>query len=311
MITVAVTCGDINGIGPEIAIKAMAALDDDQTKFIFCLPENVYRTYRKTSLSDFQIFDEETTTESRKNQVLLFDRCEQKIGSSTFESGAASFLSIKKCFELVVSKKADAMVTAPISKTALNLARIDFPGHTEMLGEWTNTKEYLMLFYSNEFLSAPLTIHLPLLRVAGNITKMKLKSALKVAASSLLNDFGIKDARIAVLGLNPHAGENGLIGEEELEIITPVIEDFNTKNVEGPFVADAFFGQKLYKNYDLILGMYHDQVLIPFKMLNFESGVNFTAGLPIIRTSPDHGTAFNIAGKNIANPTSMIEAIKL
>ena len=163
------------------------------------------------------------------------------------------------------------------------------------------------MFVSNKMKAGLVTIHIPIKSVPKNVTRRKLLSSIEVINQSLQRDFNIDEPRIAILGLNPHAGENGNIGNEEEVLIKPTLAKFG-KNIHGPFVPDAFFGNKNYKNYDCTIGMYHDQVLIPFKLLNFNQGVNYTAGLPIVRTSPDHGTAFDIAGKGKANPGRMIQA---
>lgn len=199
------------------------------------------------------------------------------------------------------------MVTAPISKSAIKIAGINFPGHTEMLAEWCETNDFVMTFLSKKMNGALATIHEPLKKITKLITKENLEIKINIILKMLINDFKISVPKVAVLGLNPHAGERGIIGNEEQIIIEPLIKKYS-KNLFGPFSSDAFFANHLYKKYDLVFGMYHDQLLIPFKMMNFDSGVNFTAGLPIVRTSPDHGTAFDIAYKGIADPSSFIEA---
>ena len=203
----------------------------------------------------------------------------------------------------------DAVITAPISKTAIKIAGKNFPGHTEMLAGWCNVKNFVMMFLSGKMNAAIATIHEPVKKVPGLITKELLSNKIEVIYNSLKNDLRINSPLIAVLGLNPHAGENGLIGDEEEKIIKPFVLNYKfSEYLRGPFSPDAFFANRLYKNFDLVFGMYHDQVLSPFKLINFGSGVNFTAGLPIVRTSPDHGTAFDIAGKGIADESSIISA---
>jgi len=205
--------------------------------------------------------------------------------------------------------QADAVVTAPISKEALGMAGIEFPGHTEMYAEWAGVKDFVMMFLSGKMKCALITIHEPLRKVPKLITPERILRTLRVVLSALKRDFNIKEPSVAILGLNPHAGENGRIGIEETDIIIPALKNSGFQEfISGPFVPDAFFANKLYKKYDMVIGMYHDQVLIPFKLLNFSSGVNFTAGLPFVRTSPDHGTAFDIAGKNAADEGSLLEA---
>ncbi|OGU34398.1 MAG: 4-hydroxythreonine-4-phosphate dehydrogenase PdxA [Ignavibacteria bacterium GWB2_35_6b] len=310
------TCGDINGIGPEICLKTILKLYNPQrNKFIIAVPQNVFSFYQKelNSALPFEIQKSYKKFNSNPNLISVIDigNSEIKFGRPTAASGKLSYKSIQTAFELIKYGYADAMVTAPISKTAFEKAGVNFPGHTELLAEWGNIKNYAMTFISKKMKCALITIHEPLILVSKKISKEKIKSVITTAKNSLVRDFNITNPRIAVLGLNPHAGENGRIGNKEITIIKPALKELAFKNLEGPFVPDAFFANKLYKNYDMIIGMYHDQVLIPFKMMNFHSGVNYTAGLNFIRTSPDHGTAFDIAGKNIADPSSIIEAVKV
>jgi len=309
------TCGDINGIGPEIILKTFERIyNPSKYNLLFSTPINVFE--KAAALTNFPLpfkIQKDFSRIDFKNEsiaVLSQGRVKVTPGKPTKESGICSFESIRNGFGYVSKGLADALITAPISKTALSLGGIKFPGHTEMLGKLCKTKNYAMMFLSNKFIAALATIHLPLSKVSESLTKSQLELTTEVVINSLLRDLGINQPKIALLGLNPHAGENGRIGKEEIAVINPVIEKYARRNVFGPFVPDAFFGNHLYKNYDAVIGMYHDQVLIPFKMLNFNRGVNFTAGLPIVRTSPDHGTAFDIAWENKANPESMIEAFK-
>ncbi len=305
------TCGDINGIGPEICIKTFNRIFNPKKNLIyFICPLNIFKkTVKKIPLKfDYQIVKEYKQAYSSVLNVVDVGSYKQKLGSPTKISGQASFISIQKALELFDLNYVDALITAPISKYSFQLAGIDFPGHTEMLAAHFNSKLYSMLFLSNKIKVALVTIHIPLKAVAKSITKNNVSITLEVLRNSLKNDFGIKQPKIAILGLNPHAGEDGKIGTEEKNIIYPVIR--KNKNVFGPFVPDAFFGMKKYLDFDAVIGMYHDQVLIPFKLLNFEKGVNYTAGLPIVRTSPDHGTAFDIASKFVASEVSMIESYK-
>ena len=215
-------------------------------------------------------------------------------------------------YDLVKNQLGSAIITSPISKEAWSLAGVKFTGHTELFAHLTGIKNYSMMFLANRFKAVLASIHIPISKVPQNITKENVIKTVMQAQSTLEFDLKMKLPRIAVLGLNPHAGENGQLGREEIDEIIPAIKELKAKgiNVEGPFVPDAFFGTKQHNKYDITVGMYHDQVLIPFKLLNFDKGVNFTAGLPIIRTSPDHGTAFDIARKLIANPNSLIESFE-
>jgi len=308
------TCGDINGIGPEIVIKALREIDiQDNCRYIFAIPDNVYENTCSVLNTTLQA-EKVSNAGAIKHPgvyILCMGDVKQEVGLPTALSGTTAFNALKLCFEFMNVNKESALITAPISKTAFKMAGIDFPGHTELLAEWCNTKDFVMTFLSANMKAALLTIHSPVSKLKELITAGKLKHTLNVLIASLQKDFKINNPSIAVLGLNPHAGENGNIGDEEIEIIAPVIKGYlDPEKIAGPFSPDAFFGSSAYKKYDLILGMYHDQVLIPFKLLNFNTGVNFTAGLPIVRTSPDHGTAYDIAGKGLAECNSTIEAYK-
>ncbi len=309
----AFTCGDINGIGPEIVIKALNKITNiSNDKFIFICPKNVFSKNVKMVKPAFEYFITTRIKNSNK-QVTVLDignyNCNS--GIPTVESGNAAFKAVQMSFQLADTRAVDAIVTAPLSKTAINLAGKHFPGHTEMYAEWSNVKNFVMMFLSRKMNAALASIHVPISKVPGLIYPEHLKKTLDVVLNSLTKDLGINKPKIAVLGLNPHAGEEGLIGKEEQKIIKPIIRLKEYKNfLSGPFSPDAFFANRMYKKFDLVLGMYHDQVLIPFKLINFGSGVNYTAGLPIVRTSPDHGTAYDIAGKGLANESSIITAYK-
>lgn len=314
MRTFAFTCGDINGIGPEICIKAINNIyQPAERKIVLFCPANVFENASFVSPASFnyQIVKEFRLGNNNSEFVTIVDigKFKQNIGRPTKDSGNASLLSIKNAFDLATSKGADAIITAPVSKTAFKLAKIKYPGQTELLAELSHSKKYLMMFLSDQFVCGLATIHEPIKKISKLLTTQLVRSSLKVLHQTLMHDLGIQNPKIAVLGLNPHAGENGKIGREEIDSIKPAVKSFKNNFVEGPFVPDAFFANQLYKVYDAVLGMYHDQVLIPFKMMNFNNGVNFTAGLPIIRTSPDHGTAYDIAGRGIANANSMLESV--
>ena len=307
------TCGDINGIGPEIAVKVFNEIyPSPKYKIIFVSPANTFfKSIEKINPKfEFELIKPGTGINDNPDLVTIVDLGEviQDTGFPTKYSGEAAFAALKLGFSLVDEKKAGALITNPISKYAFELAGINFPGHTEMLAEWSGEKDFAMMFVSGEMNAALATIHEPVKNIAGLITEESITQKLRLVERTLRFDFAIENPKIAVLGLNPHAGEQGRIGQEEETIIEPVLKKMNNKNISGPFVPDAFFANKKYKDFDIVFGMYHDQVLIPFKMLNFNSGVNFTAGLPIIRTSPDHGTAFDIAGKNIADHQSLLQA---
>ncbi len=315
MNTIAVTCGDVNGIGPEIVIKSLNKLfNPKKHKIIFICSHNIFDITTQIVKPQFpykKIYKEKEIPENNKKVLILnLPKITCYYGRVKASSGETAYNSILKACSLAQNKIAEGIVTAPISKEALKKAKINFPGHTELLADYFNVKNFAMMFVSNKMKAALATIHIPIRQVAKKITFKQLEKISNVIVTSLQNDFGITKPKIAMLGLNPHAGENGNIGDEELKVINTLIRAYD-KNIFGPFVPDAYFGNRLYKNYDCTIGMYHDQILIPFKLLNFNKGVNYTAGLPIVRTSPDHGTAFDIAGKGIAKPDSMIEAFKL
>ena len=306
------TCGDINGIGPEIVIKTLNKIyPDKNTCFCFVSPLNVFYETIQTIKPKFKFEIVKKFKENLNTQVQVIDIGNVRVtpGKPTKVSGETAFNSLECAFNIVLQKKADALITAPISKTAFNLAGIPFPGHTELIAKWSGSKDFLMMFLSAKMNAALLSIHSPMKKVPQLVTKERIKKSLEIISLTLRYDLNILNPEIAVLGLNPHAGENGLIGDEEERIIKPAIKTLS-KNINGPFSPDAFFAAKKYKDYDLVLGMYHDQVLIPFKMINFSSGVNYTAGLNIVRTSPDHGVAYDIAWKNRAGEKSILEAYK-
>ena len=305
------TCGDINGIGPELIIKTLNKIHLlPGKKFIVLIPTNIFELTAGIVKPEFNFSVTNNPNDLDKKDIIIYDlgKAKQVLGSITKEAGKFAYSAIKTSFNLLSGKKADAVITAPISKMAIHMYGIKFPGHTEIYSDWCGVKDFVMMFLSSEMNAALVTIHEPIKNIPKLIKQKLLQSTITAVKNTFQSDFAAKDLRLAVLGLNPHAGESGYIGSEEEKIIKPAIKKFNY--CEGPFSPDAFFANKLYKNYNCVLGMYHDQILIPFKMLNFSSGVNYTAGLPIVRTSPDHGTAFNIAGKGIADETSMLQAFR-
>jgi len=314
MNNIIITCGDINGIGTEISLKAIDHLNLNKTKITFICPKNVFdKTARLVNFKkDFFATNSVSKIISTENKlkILLLNDTNITVGRPTKYSGAISYQTLEIARILLDNAESKILVTAPISKDSLKKAGYNFSGHTELIASWFNSKNYLMTFLSKDFKAALVTIHVPLNKVSELLSTELIKNKISILYKSLKNDFGISLPKIAVLGLNPHAGEEGNIGDEEFEYIRPAICSMKRFSVDGPFVPDAFFAKKLYKAYDAVVGMYHDQVLIPFKLINFNSGVNFTAGLPIIRTSPDHGTAFDIAWQNKADEQSMLNAIK-
>lgn len=310
------TCGDINGIGPEIVIKTLNKITRPKTsdKYFFICPLNIFHaaTLHIKPTFTYEIVNQNNHGGSTaKVTVINPGTAKQSIGKPTITSGKAAYKSLILAYDLLKKGEADAVITAPISKTAIKMAGINFNGQTEMFAKWSNTKNYAMTFLSKKMCTALFTIHHPLKDISKLFNFNKLSNLVDVIIKTLKFDLEIIKPKIAVLGLNPHAGENGIIGKEEIDIISPVIKQYvKLVSIEGPFSSDAFFGSKAYKNYDMIIGMYHDQVLIPFKLLNFGGGVNYTAGLPIVRTSPDHGVAYDIAGKFIADESSIVQAFK-
>lgn len=241
------------------------------------------------------------------------DNVEVEPGRVTEMAGAMAYKALAKVTEDCKSGFIDAIVTAPINKANIQGENFHFPGHTEYFAHAFGASDALMMMHSEVLKVAVVTGHIPLDGVKNALTKEKLAEKINLLLHTLKEDFGVLKPKIAVLGLNPHAGEDGLLGMEEKQVISPVISDFKNRGqlIYGPFPADGFFGTLAYQKFDAVLAMYHDQGLIPFKLIAFEKGVNYTAGLPFVRTSPDHGTAYNIAGKNKASEESLREAIYL
>jgi 4-hydroxythreonine-4-phosphate dehydrogenase len=235
------------------------------------------------------------------------------LGKASEASGQYAIQSLDQAVQDLKNGVVDALVTAPINKQAMKLAKFPFPGHTEYFTQVFQSGDSLMLMVNDDFRIGLVTNHLPLGEVAAEITKERVATKIRILNESLKVDFGIERPTIGVLGLNPHAGDGGVIGSEEEQVIRPAVIEAKKNGIMamGPFPADGFFGSAQFKKFDGILAMYHDQALIPFKTLSFGNGVNFTAGLPYIRTSPDHGTAYDIAGKNAADPSSFRQALYL
>ncbi|MEM7108435.1 MAG: 4-hydroxythreonine-4-phosphate dehydrogenase PdxA [Bacteroidota bacterium] len=314
---IGITIGDINGIGPEVIIKALR--DNRLTKYLIPVvygSTKVLSYYKKSlHLEDFQYsqVNPEFGINPKKTNVVNCwqEMIEIEAGSDTKPAGIAALKALQKAGRDVKKGIIDALVTAPINKGNIQSEEFNFPGHTEFFADLTDQKDSLMLMVSKTLRVGVATGHIPLKQIPESITKEGLRSKLTILINTLKTDFGINKPKVAVLGLNPHAGEEGLLGSEENEIIRPLIKEFKNEGhlAFGPFPADGFFARGEFKKFDGILAMYHDQGLIPFKTLAYQSGVNYTAGLPIIRTSPDHGTAYNLAGKGIADESSMRSAI--
>ncbi len=317
-IRVGITHGDLNGISYEIIIKALEdnRILDMFTPVIYGLSRVLSYNRKNLNAGDFNYNTVRDASFSKSNKVNLVNLSDSEIkieyGKSVKRSGELAHEALKHAVSDLKSNKINVVVTAPITKENTTSEAFAFPGHTEFFASEFETKDYLMLMVSGNLRIGTITGHVPLADVPTQLTEELITNKLNVLHDSLVRDFGISKPKIALLGLNPHAGENGTIGLEEQSIITPAIikAKKNGKLVFGPFPADGFFAGD-YLKYDGILAMYHDQGLIPFKTLAFDKGVNFTAGLPIIRTSPAHGTAYDIAGKGIASGESMRSAIYL
>jgi 4-hydroxythreonine-4-phosphate dehydrogenase len=306
---VAVTLGDPNGIGPEVVLKALAdeevrgrispwIVGNAQVLSYWAERLRLGKALEGVDVEDVGLGPRHAPVEP---------------GEVTDLGGMLSMEAVARACDMCLGGDADAMVTAPISKEAIQKAGYAFPGHTEYLAARTGAAHFAMMLVSGGLRVALVTIHVPLAAVPGLVTRARTAETLETVAGSLRRDFGIGRPRLAVLGLNPHAGDGGVIGREEIEAITPAIEAARARGLDarGPFAADGFFGQRLDREFDAVVAMYHDQGLAPFKALAMGAGVNVTCGLPIVRTSPDHGTAFSIAGQGAADAGSMREALLL
>lgn len=313
---IGISCGDVNGIGTELIIKTFSdhRILEHCTPVIFASNKliNFYKklvpdaNFNYQSLKDF--------TKVNPKQINIINCWEEDIpvspGVLNETGGKYAVMSLLAAAEALKAGHIQGLVTAPIHKKNVQSPEFDFTGHTPYLKSVAGAKDVLMLLYSMNLRVALVTEHLPVSEVAKHITREAILSKLTLLHRSLRRDFGIDKPRIAVLGLNPHAGDEGLIGGEEEQVIKPAIKEAKRDMmVFGPYSADAFFARGSYAKFDAVLAMYHDQGLIPFKSLAVGEGVNFTAGLPFVRTSPDHGTAFDIAGKNAADSTSFTAAV--
>lgn len=313
---IGISCGDINGIGTELIIKTFSdhRILEQCTPVIFA--SNKLLNFYKKAVPEVH-FNYQSTKDLQKishKQVNVFNCWEEDIviapGQLTDIGGKYAVQSLLAAADALKQGHIQGLVTAPIHKKNVQSPEFSYTGHTPFLKAIGNTKDALMLLYAMNIRVALVTEHVAVKDVAAQLTKEAILSKLNLLHASLRRDFGIDKPRIAVLGLNPHAGDEGLIGDEEEKIIRPAIKDAKQKMmVFGPYSADAFFARRGYLQFDAVLAMYHDQGLIPFKTIAVGEGVNFTAGLPFVRTSPDHGTAFDIAGKNKADTTSFMTAV--
>lgn len=317
-IRVAITHGDINGIGYEVTLKAL----EDNRLLELCTPilygsAKIANYYRKSidlqPIPFVTINNGEEIQDGSYNLInVIGEEIKVEPGNSTKTAGEASVAALQRAIQDLKEGNVDVLVTAPINKNNIQSDEFTFPGHTEFLQEKIGAGEKALMILACERLKVALvTTHVPVGKIAEIITTDEIYEKIEIFNKSLIRDYGIVRPRIAVLGLNPHAGDDGVIGSEESEIIIPAIVKARENRIEayGPYPADGFFGSANYTKFDGVLAMYHDQGLIPFKTIAMESGVNFTAGLPFVRTSPDHGTAYDIAGKNLADESSMRHAI--
>jgi 4-hydroxythreonine-4-phosphate dehydrogenase len=312
-----ITTGDLNGIGPEVIIKTFS----DNRFLDLCIPvifasNKLINYYRKIAADyPFNFTSTKDLTMLNVKQVNIFNCWEDEVpiqpGALTDTGGKYAVRSLMVAAQCLKDGQLDAIVTAPIHKSNTQLPDFPYTGHTPFFKEKFGAKDVLMLLYSHSLRVGLVTEHIPVSKVAEAISKELILTKLQILRETLVKDFGIDKPKIAVLGLNPHAGDDGQIGNEEQTIIKPAIDHMQRQGhiVHGPYSADAFFARHSFSQFDAVLAMYHDQGLIPFKTITQGEGVNYTAGLQIIRTSPDHGTAFDIAGKNIADPASFREAV--
>lgn len=321
-IRVGITHGDVNGIGYEVIMKALA----DEMMTELCTPvifghQPALMHYRKSCAIDpaFRFTKVDTAAEAKDGEVNLVEIAPgQDIplepGKATQESGRFALESLEAGVQAVRDRQVDVLVTAPICKEAMKMAGFPFPGHTEYLADRLGegvSPLMIMMRDTPPLRVALVTTHLPVSEVPGAVNAESVTECLRTLHNTLRKDFAIERPKIAVLSLNPHAGDGGVIGAEDKDVIAPAIEQAYQRRILafGPYAADGFFGSGKHERFDAVLAMYHDQGLIPFKLLAMEHGVNFTAGLPVVRTSPDHGTGYDIAGKGEADATSMREAI--
>lgn len=320
-IRVGITHGDINGISYEVILKALAgdAILELFTPVIFGSAEIAAATLRQHNIEGARFSQIRSAAEAKHNRINLIDiarnHLDQKPGVATPEAGKAAVDALEAACNALQDGDIDILVTAPINKKTVQGENFHFPGHTEYLEARFSTEDEpanaLMILFSGKLRVALVTTHLPISQLSTEITEDRVYDSIKAFNAALKQDFGCERPKIAVLGLNPHCGDDGLLGTEEKEIITPAIKKAQDEGLLcfGPYAADGFFSSGNYNAYDGVLAMYHDQGLAPFKAIACGQGVNYTAGLPIVRTSPDHGTGYDIAGQGIADATSMREAI--
>ncbi|MGC8941385.1 4-hydroxythreonine-4-phosphate dehydrogenase PdxA [Sulfurihydrogenibium sp.] len=313
MVKVGISLGDPSGISPEILVKALTSKKipkKDVAYIVYGSKNTILKTSKDLNINlKFDVIN--SLEEIKKSGFYLFNLYDKDFqpGKPSKESGKASVIFLENAVKDVLNKKTDGIVTLPISKKWIMESGFKYAGHTDYLADVSNTKDYVMALVCKKMKVGLITTHIPIKDVPSKITKDSIISKIKVIDRELKEKFDIKNPSIAVVGLNPHASDGGNIGNEEIEIITPALNQLKKEgiNVVGPLSADTAFNR--YKDFDIFVAMYHDQGLIPLKLLCFRKAVNITLGLPFIRTSPDHGTGYDIAGKNLADPSSLIESI--
>lgn len=315
----AISMGDFNGIGPEIILKTLNQLLAAGGTPVVIGHHRIFEYYADRLDLQLSSWHGLSDPGDIQDETINFYDLEEgadiapEPGTLSEQAGRLSMQAVAAGINSCMNGHTDALVTAPISKEAINRADYRYPGHTEFLAEKTNTDDFMMMLVHETLRVGLVTIHIPVGEITARVNQPAITRNIRLMHAALAGDFGIARPRLAVLGLNPHAGDGGIIGREEIDIIGPAIAAAQAEGIDlhGPFPADGFFGNRKYEQYDGVLAMYHDQGLIPFKTLSFGGGVNVTAGLPMVRTSPDHGTAFDIAGDNIANPSSFHAAATL
>lgn len=314
---IGITSGDLNGVGLEVVLKALSdnRLLEMCTPVVYASEASIKFNMKMLDINPISFYKIKRINEAKHNKFNLVkvwdDEAKIEFGIPDKEAGQFAWLSLKTAVADLKENKIDALVTAPIDKSSIQSDEFDFPGHTEYLQTEAGAEESLMFMLGESTKIGVVTNHIPVGEITKELTAEKILKKISLMNKSLKEDFGINRPKIAVLGLNPHAGDNGLLGKEEEKVISPAIQQAKTIDILafGPFPADGFFGNASYSHFDAVLAMYHDQGLIPAKIYSFGFGVNFTAGLPFVRTSPDHGTAYSIAGQNKASGDSLRSAI--
>jgi 4-hydroxythreonine-4-phosphate dehydrogenase len=316
-IRIGISHGDVNGISYEVIMKTLmdSRMSEVCIPVIFGSPKVLAYHRKALDIGEFTPVNINHASEAKGNKIYVVncvdDNIRVELGKNTEAAGIASYHALKTAANALEEGSIDALVTGPVNKQNIQHSEFNYSGHTEFLRDRFGAEEVMMLMVSNLMKVGLVAGHVPVARLSTFITTDLILKKLKILTRSLLVDFGIRNPQIAVLGLNPHAGDEGLLGNEEQEVIIPALEQARKEKILafGPFSADGFFGAGRFIHYDAVLAMYHDQGLAPFKALTMDEGVNFTAGLPVVRTSPAHGTAFELAGKNEASPNSFRNAV--